>query len=384
MAKLDEMIAHQELRDLILGSVDQRALLDGWGVSGDKLRVDDWQTRAAPRHLERLPLWCFGHSWTGGKTLSWWERTGTRLGSQLMESHGVGGTKAADAAMMNLRPGYVHAWDSRYAGLVFGVSTINDNYWKNLDQASLRSHALAWKTLVAIYAQGVVHGASTLTRTGTWSTDTITPVLAGTGVFQDAADGTRATSSTAGDYVEATVEVTKAGTVDAIVIHPIAGGGTVTLSIDGALKATYAMTATLTQDTPAVVTATGITPGTHTARLTVTAGTVSVDSVRVRTATPPALVLLGEKYPINAGNDSQAHHDRLDEMHASMEAAAATSVAASFCNLNDYDNGYDQTTMWRTDGAHFNNQGQGWAADQVMRHLWTTEFIPELDINWRP
>lgn len=388
MSKLDHERSHQELRDLILGIVDQTAERDGWGAVPDipasAVSVMDWQARAAPPGHERLPLWAFGHSWTGGKTLSWWERTGTRLGSQVVESHGIGGTKAADAAMMNLRPDYVHAWASPHAGLCFGVSTINDNYWKNLDVKSLRCHAVAWRTLVAIYAQGVVHGASALTATGTWSTDTITPVLSGSGVFQDAADGTRRTSSTEGDYVETDVTVTSAGAVDAIVIHPAAGGGTVELSIDGTVHATYAATDTLSQDTPAVLTATGIAAGTHTARLTVTAGTVSVDSIRVRTATPPALVLLCEKYPITPGNNSQAHAGRLDEMYASIEAAAATSPAASVCNLNDYDNGYNPATMWRSDGAHFNNVGQGWAADQVMRHLWADAYVPELDINWRP
>lgn len=388
MSKLDHERSHQELRDLVLGIVDQRAILDGWGeqpeLPPEAVLRSDWMTQAAPRAYERLPIWLFGHSWTGGRTLSWWERTGTRLGAQVVETHGVGGTKAADAAMANLRAPYVHAWDGRYAGLCFGVSTINDNYWKNSDAASLRCHAIAWKTLVAIYAQGTIIGASALTATGTWTTDTITPVLSGSGVFQDAADGTRRTSSTVGDYVETSVTVTSAGVVDAILIHPAAGGGTVTLSIDGTVRATYAMTDTLTQDTPAVLTATGISAGAHTARLTVTAGTVSVDSIRVRTATPPALVILCEKYPTTPGNNSQGHADRLDEMYASIIAAAATSPAASVCNLNDYDNGYNAATMWRTDGAHFNNQGQGWAADQIMRHLWEKTFVPELDINWRP
>lgn len=388
MTKLDQERAHQELRDLILGAVDERAAIGRWGQQDDPggagtVAVEDWHALAASPGHERLPLWAFGHSWVGGGTLAWWQRAGTRLGAQTVEAHGIGGTRAGDLAMMNLRPEYVHAWSAPGpAGLCVGVSTINDSYWKNGDAANLRAHAAAWRTLAAIYAQGDVIGAGALEQSGTWTVETVAPVLTGTGQFQDAADGTRIGSSTAGDYAEATVTVTAAGVVDAVVLHRATGSGTVRLSIDGVDAAELDMSETVSQDVPDVLTARDLSAGEHTARLTVISGTVELDSIRVRTATPPALVIMGEQNPATPGNTSITHRQRLGEMFENLETAAGTSASATYLDLRTCPEWSDD--YWREDGAHFNNRGQAWGAAQLMRHLWTDAYVPDLDLDWRP
>lgn len=377
--------ARRDLRDHILGLVDDKALREGWGTSAPAPAVPDdaLSTQLAPRGFERLPLRVFGHSWSGGGYLSWWNRVATRLSSGEAVSKGLGGRTAADVAMMNLNPAYSYAWAAPHNGLCIGVATINDPYWKNGDAASLRSHREAWAFLVSAYSAEAWIAADSFTYGGAgWATETITPDQAAIGGHRDSTGGTWRTTSTPGDYADITATATEAGALDIVFIGKAAGSGVATVTEAGETLATIDLSATLSQDTPAVARIAGLTPGERALRVTLDSGSMTLDSVRVRAAAPPAVIALGEPDPMIPGFMEADDYARLAEMRDNLASACDGVVNATTLDLSQSP-GWDPDYL-RADGAHLDNSGQGWAADQVMRHLHAGAFVPDFDPSWSP